>query len=80
MALTTADLVSLAYSGQYSLAGVQQACDSLLHGQALADGVEPAGLRSAVAAVAFEMALRRWLDEAQVSYQLPAYAPATAAA
>ena len=80
MALTTADLVSLAYSGQYSLAGVQQACESLLHGQALADGVEPAGLRSAVAAVAFEMALRRWLDEAQVSYQLPAYAPATAGA
>lgn len=80
MALATADLVSLAYSGQYSLAGVQQACESLLHGQALADDVEPAQLRSAVAAVAFEMALRRWLDDAQVSYQLPAHALATAGA
>lgn len=78
MALATADLVSLAYSGQYSLAGVQQACESLLHGQAPADDVEPAQLRSAVAAVAFEMALRRWLDDAQVSYQLPAHALATA--
>lgn len=80
MALATADLVSLAYSGQYSLAGVQQACESLLHGQAPADDVEPAQLRSAVAAVAFEMALRRWLDDAQVSYQLPAHALATAGA
>lgn len=78
MALATADLVSLAYSGQYSLAGVQQACESLLHGQAPADDVDPAQLRSAVAAVAFEMALRRWLDDAQVSYQLPAHALATA--
>lgn len=74
MALATADLVSLAYSDQYSLAGVQQACESLLHGTGLAADVEPARLRSAVAAVAFEMALRRWLDEAQVSYQLPAHA------
>lgn len=74
MTLTTADLVTLAYSDQYSLAGVQQACESLLHGTRLADDVEPARLRSAVAAVAFEMALRRWLDEAQVSYQLPAHA------
>lgn len=80
MALATADLVSLAYSGQYSLAGVQHACESLLHGKALADDVEPAQLRSAVAAVAFEMALRRWLDDAQVSYQLPAHALATTGA
>ena len=73
MPLTAADVVSLEYSGQYSLAGVQQACESLLHGQAQAAAVEPAQLRSAVAAVAFEMALRRWLDDAQVSYQLPAH-------
>ncbi len=71
MALQAADLITRPFDRQYGLAGVRHACDTLTR-PGLRLQHSPAGhLRQMVSDVAFEMALRRWLEQARVDYGLP---------
>ncbi|MEK7440439.1 MAG: hypothetical protein AAB571_04215 [Chloroflexota bacterium] len=69
MPLTASDILVLPYDTQFSIAGVQYARDSLHYTHNRMHLKKVDRLRKIVAGVAFEMAVRRWLENESVPYQ-----------
>jgi len=69
MPLTASDILILPYDTQFSIAGVQYARDSLHYTHNRMNLKKADRLRKIVAGVAFEMAVRRWLENESVPYQ-----------
>ncbi len=69
MPLAASDILILPYDTQFSIAGVQYARDSLHYTHNRMNLKKADRLRKIVAGVAFEMAVRRWLENESVPYQ-----------
>ena len=77
MSLKQQDLIRLPYDDSLTSAGVTYACRSLHYSQSTSHRVSAHRIRRSVAAVAAELAFRRWLDAEDVPYGLIQAAPFT---